>query len=171
MIALFRQTWKRWAGLTIAAGALLLCQGPAARAEGSPSFDFTRFIVLRPNIEIDSSLSAPYYDLATGSYQRTLYFSVYNTGPVACGPNTTMVQVEVGDPSSPIGTAIWLQPFPNAGLGWGGGAVYALKVPDAKYIRIDLWADYYNNVVESDEGDNHRWHVRPFLIVPWVIWP
>src|SRR5688572_21432230 len=87
--------WKRCAGLLAAAAALALAQGPAAHAE---PFRLGTWIGLRPNLQISSSLSAPYEHPVTHAQVRHLSFVLFNAGPVACGANTTMLQIEVGDP-------------------------------------------------------------------------
>jgi hypothetical protein len=159
--------WKRWAGLLAAAGILLFSHGSAAHAAGAPVGTLGGWIGYRPNLQIFSYLSEPYEDPFTHAIVRHLTFTVWNEGPVGCGPTTTAVQIEVGDPSSPIGTAVSLHPIATPGLPAETGMIYHTQVPTGKFLRIDLWTDYYNNVLETNEGDNHRVHIRTsFVILP-----
>jgi hypothetical protein len=125
-------------------------------AQAERSGPGSRLIFYKPNIEISCYLSAPYTDRITGEKVRHFSFTVFNDGPVACGPNTTLMQLEVGDPDSMVGTAISVHPFENPGMDSESGWVYHATIPDAEFIRVDLWADYDDDVDESNEGDNYE---------------
>jgi hypothetical protein len=163
--------WHRWAGLLAAAGILFLGHGTAADAAGTQARPLSGWIGLRPNLQMFSYLSDPYEDPVTHAVVRHLTFTVWNDGPVACGPTTTVLQLEVGDPGSPIGTAISLHPIATPALPAESGMVYHLSVPTGKFLRIDLWADHSNDVLETSEGDNYQVHIRPLLVMPLpILW-
>jgi hypothetical protein len=148
--------------------ALSLSSSMAAHAASPPPVNVNQWSFFRPNLQISSYLSEPFEDPVTHAMVRHLSFTVFNAGPVACGANTTMMQLEVGDPASLIGTAISMHPLPNPGMSASAGWVYHMNIPDGAFVRVDLWADYFKQVSESNEGDNHAVQIRPFFVfVPY----
>lgn len=147
--------------MTLAAltGSLVASARPA-RAE---PFNALALLDVRPNLKVVSSLTEPYYNAGTGTSTRYLVFAIQNTGLSAAPASTTWVQLEAGDPFSPISTAIAISPYATPALAPGAStpAIW-IAVGDPVYIKADIWADKNGTVNETTNKDNHRVHTAGY---------
>jgi hypothetical protein len=145
------------AGLLLSAGSL-----PASAASTTPATE--PLTILKPNLKVVSSLSAPYTDLMTGHRVLALAFSIQNTGWLPAPATTTTLTLEAGDPFSPISTAIGVQSFNTPTLAAGASTpAKVIILEEAVYLRVDIRADAGNVVNESTKADNHRVHTSGYL--------
>src|SRR5689334_7904695 len=102
------------AGLAFSMGSPSLPIAAAAAAAATEPLT-----ILKPNLKVISSLSAPFTDPMTGHRVLTLAFSIQNNGWLPAPASTTALILEAGDPFSPISTAIGLQNFATPALAGG----------------------------------------------------
>src|SRR5262249_22062597 len=143
--------------LPIIAGLLSAGSLPVSAASATAATE--PLTILKPNLKVVSSLSAPYTDPMTGHRVLTLAFSIQNNGWLPARPTTTRLPLEAADPFSPISTAIGMQSFNTPALPAGASTpVKIITLEEAVYLRVDIRADANKVVNETTEADNHRVH-------------